>query len=470
MASLSLSPVSSAAPSDRSQAAILAAQRAYFATGATKSITFRLAQLQQLKAAILARQTEIVAAVQADLGRPEFEGYFELGIIDELNYLLKHLKRWVKPRRVSLPLTQLPGSAWVQPEPLGVVLVIGPWNYPFQLVLSPLMGAIAAGNCALIKPSELAPATSRVVAALVRDTFDSQYVAVVEGGVETAQALLAERFDHIFFTGGTRVGQIVMAAAAKHLTPVTLELGGKSPCIVDETANLAVTARRIAWGKYLNMGQTCIAPDYLLVHETVKQPLLAELKTVLTNFFGEDPETSPDLARIVNDRQFDRLVTLLDGETVAIGGQTDRDGRFIAPTVLDAVSWEAPVMQDEIFGPILPVLTYRSIDEAIGHINARPKPLALYVFSKDSDTQERVLAQTSSGGACVNDVFLQVAIWGLPFGGVGNSGMGAYHGKSSFDTFSHLKSVVKKPFWFDLNWRYAPYANKLAFFKKVIGA
>ncbi|MEO0757798.1 MAG: aldehyde dehydrogenase [Cyanobacteria bacterium J06648_16] len=465
MTTLSSPPASTAAP-----AGVIQAQRAFFATGATKPVEFRSAQLERLKSAILARQTEIVQAAKDDLGRPEFEGYFEIGVVSELSYILKNLKKWAKPRRVGVPLPQLPGSAWVQPEPLGVVLVIGPWNYPFQLVISPLMGAIAAGNCAILKPSELAPATSRVVAELVQETFDPSYVAVLEGGVETAQALLAEKFDHIFFTGGTRVGQIVMEAAAKQLTPVTLELGGKSPCIVDKDVNVEVTAKRIAWGKYLNMGQTCVAPDYLLVHEDIKLPLLAELQKVLGEFYGEDPASSPDLARLVSDKQFDRLEPLLAGETVAIGGETDRTQRYIAPTVLNNVSWDAPIMQEEIFGPLLPVVTYESIDEAISQINARPKPLALYVFSRDRKLQDKVLSETSSGGACVNDVFLQVAVWNMPFGGVGQSGIGAYHGKTSFETFSHQKSVLKKPFWFDLAWRYAPYANKLGFFKKVISA
>ncbi|MEO1591356.1 MAG: aldehyde dehydrogenase [Cyanobacteria bacterium J06632_22] len=465
MTTLPVPTVSATSPGE-----VLAAQRAYFVTGATKPVAFRLAQLQRLKAAILARQTEIVAAARADLGRPEFEGYFELNILDELGYLLKHLKRWTQPRKVQVPLTQLPGTAWIQPDPLGVVLIIGPWNYPFQLVISPLMGAIAAGNCAIIKPSELAPATSRVVADLIRETFEPHHVAVLEGGVEASQALLAEKFDHIFFTGGTRIGQIVMEAAAKQLTPVTLELGGKSPCIIDKDVNLAVAAKRIAWGKYLNMGQSCVAPDYLLVHEDIKQPLLTEFQQVLTEFFGDDPARSPDLARVVNDRQFDRLTGLLAGETATIGGETDRDSRYIAPTVLGDVSWDAPIMQDEIFGPILPVLTYRDMGDAIAQINARPKPLALYIFSNDKVIQDRVLSETSSGGVCINDVFLHLAIWGLPFGGVGNSGIGAYHGKASFDTFSHQKSVLRKPFWFDLAWRYAPYANKLGFFKKVIGA
>ncbi|MEM1308362.1 MAG: aldehyde dehydrogenase [Cyanobacteria bacterium P01_H01_bin.153] len=451
-------------------AALVQAQRRYFASGQTQSIDFRLAQLNKLKAAIVDRQEAIIAAVRADLGRPEFEGYFEVGVLDELKYVLKRLKKWAKPRRVGLPLTQWPGAAWVQPDPLGVVLIIGPWNYPFQLVISPLIGAIAAGNCALIKPSEIAPATSKVVGELIQTTFSPEYVAVMEGDVETAQALLEQRFDHIFFTGGTRIGQIVMAAAAKQLTPVTLELGGKSPCIIDSDINVKVAAKRITWGKFVNAGQTCIAPDYLLVHDSIKAEFMAALKEAVQTFFGDDPAQSPDLGRIVNDRQFDRLAALLDGETLFVGGETQREQCYIAPTILDGVSWESPIMQDEIFGPILPVLTYRHIDEAIAQINARPKPLALYLFSNDGNLQTRVLESTSSGGACLNDVFLHVAVWGLPFGGVGDSGTGAYHGQTSFETFSHLKSVLKKPFWFDLAWRYAPYAGKLNFFKKVIGS
>jgi aldehyde dehydrogenase (NAD+) len=356
----------------------------------------------------------------------------------------------------------------VQSQPLGVVLIIGPWNFPFQLVMSPLMGAIAAGNCAIIKPSELAPATSRVVAQLVAETFDPQYIAVMEGGVDTAQALLAEKFDHVFFTGGTRVGQIVMAAAAQHLTPVTLELGGKSPCLVEPDVPLEMTAKRIIWGKFVNSGQACIAPDYLLVNEAVVEPLIAALRQTLTEFFGDNPAASPDLARIINDQQFDRLVGLLDSGRILTGGDYDRHQRYIAPTLMDQVTWEDPVMADEIFGPILPILTYRQLDEAIAQINARPKPLALYLFTRNKAHQKQVLSATTSGGVCLNDVFLQVAVWGLPFGGVGASGMGAYHGKTSFDTFSHQRSVLKKPFWLDASWRYAPYASKLDFFKKLI--
>ncbi|MGB3671119.1 MAG: aldehyde dehydrogenase [Phormidesmis sp.] len=455
-------------PRAASVADMLQAQRAFFATGQTKSYDYRLTQLKLLKEAILERQDAIVQAAKEDLGRPEFEGYFEIGVLAELSYVIKHLKGWMKPQKVGLPLAQLPGSAWVQPEPLGNVLIIGPWNYPFQLVISPLIGAIAAGNCAIIKPSEIAPTTSKVVAELVDATFSPDYVAVKEGGVEVAQALLAEKFDHIFFTGGTHIGQIVMEAAAKHLTPVTLELGGKSPCIVDSNIKLDVAAKRIVWGKFLNAGQTCVAPDYLLVKEEIRPAFVDALKQVIQETYGDDPASSPDLSRLVSDRQFDRVAGLLAGEDVVIGGEHDRETRFIAPTVLENVSWDAPIMAEEIFGPVLPVLSYERIEDAIARINSRPKPLALYLFTQDKSVQDQVLSATSSGGVCINDVVLHLAIWGMPFGGVGNSGIGAYHGKTSFDTFSHRKSVLKKPFWPDIDWRYPPYASKVEFFKKVI--
>ncbi|MEA5452180.1 aldehyde dehydrogenase [Leptolyngbya sp. CCNP1308] len=452
-----------------SLANLLHRQRDYWASGATPSLDFRLDRLKALRGAILKYQADIIDAVKQDLGRPEFEGYFEVGVISELDYVIKHLRRWVKPRKASLPLSQLPGSAWVQPEPRGVALIIGPWNYPFQLIVSPLMGAIAAGNCALLKPSELAPATSKVLAQLVEDTFDPAHVALVEGGVEAAQALLAEKFDHIFFTGGERVGKIVMQAAAQHLTPVTLELGGKSPCIVDADVNLEVAARRIVWGKFLNAGQTCVAPDYLLVDERVKDKLVAALQQRIQACYGDNPATSPDLSRVVNDRQFDRLVGLLNQGNILAGGGHDRGDRYIAPTLIDGIGWDDAIMQEEIFGPILPILTYRDLGDAIAAINQRPKPLALYLFTRDRQVQTQVLDRTTAGSVCINDVILQIAIWDLPFGGVGSSGLGSYHGKHSFDTFSHLKSVLKKPFWMDMDWRYPPYGDKVKLFQKFIG-
>ena len=435
-------------------------QRAFFQTGQTKSVDFRIAKLQSLKQAILDHQDAILEAAKADLGKPAFEAYFEIMTLGEVNRAINKLKTWVKPRRVKTSINQFPSSAWIQPEPLGVVLIIGPWNYPFQLMMSPLVGAIAAGNCAILKPSEHAPHTSSIVAKIIKSAFDPSYIAVFEGDVDTSKQLLAEKFDHIFFTGGTAIGKIVMQAAAEHLTPVTLELGGKSPCIVDADIDLEIAAKRIIWGKFINAGQTCIAPDYLLVDRQIKQPLLDLLKQKIQTFYGDNPANSPDYGRIINQRQFSRLASFLDNGTVVVGGKTDPDSRYIAPTVLDDISWDQPVMQEEIFGPILPVLTYDNLDSAIAQINARPKPLALYIFSKDPIKQDKVLSETSSGGVCINDTVMHYTLSGLPFGGVGDSGIGSYHGKTSFDTFSHQKSVLKKGLWLDLGWRYAPYTLK----------
>jgi acyl-CoA reductase-like NAD-dependent aldehyde dehydrogenase len=447
---------------------IIKKQRQFFATGETKNIDFRLEQLKKLKQAVSDYQTEIVAAVNADLNRPEFEAYFELAAIAEVNYAIKHLKSWVKPQKVSAGLEQFPASAKIYPEPLGVVLIIGPWNYPFQLNILPLVGAIAAGNCAIVKPSEIAANTSKVVAELINKTFDPAYIAAVEGGVETSQQLLAEKFDYIFFTGGTNVGRVVMEAAAKNLTPVTLELGGKSPCIVDSDISIENSAKRIVWGKFINAGQTCIAPDYLLVNRAVKSEFLTAVTETIRSFYGENPAESTDYCRIISERHFNRLAEFLKDGKIVIGGETNAEEKYIAPTVIDGVSWDAPVMQEEIFGPILPVLEYSDLEEAIALINSRPKPLALYLFSRDKQKQKRVLRDTSSGGVCINDTVMQGALTSLPFGGVGNSGIGSYHGKASFDTFSHYKSVLNKGLWFDLEWRYAPYKGKLDFLKKVI--
>lgn len=447
---------------------ILNEQRQFFATGKTKNVEFRIEQLKRLKQAASDYQEKIVAAVQADLNRPQFEAYFELGFFAEINDTIKKLKSWTKPQKVSTPIEQFPGRAKIYPEPLGVVLIIGPWNYPFQLVIYPLLGAIAAGNCAIIKPSEIAVNTSEVVADLIAHTFDSNYIAAITGGVETSQQLLAERFDHIFFTGGTRVGKIVMEAAAKNLTPVTLELGGKSPCIVDADVQLEYTAKRITWGKFINAGQTCIAPDYLLVNRAVKSDLLEKIKQSIDEFYGENPAKSQDYCRIINEKQFNRLTNLLQDGKIVIGGETNSEDRYIAPTIIEGVSWDSLIMQEEIFGPILPVLEYDDLGEAIAVVNSRPKPLALYFFSRNKQKQEQVLKETSSGNACINDTVMQVGVTSLPFGGVGNSGIGSYHGKASFDTFSHYKSVLKKGLWLDLNWRYAPYKNKINLIKKVI--
>lgn len=449
---------------------IVSRQRQFFATGKTKEVNFRCEQLHKLKAAIKQHSGDILNALYADLHKPEFEGYFELAVTQDIDYALKHIKSWVKPKKVKTPLTQFPASARIYPEPLGVVLIIGPWNYPFSLMISPLIGAIAAGNCAILKPSEIAPHTSKLLAEIIEVTFAPEYIAAIQGGIETSRQLLTEKFDHIFFTGGTKVGKIIMEAAAKHLTPVTLELGGKSPCIVDRDLNLTEAAKRITWGKFINAGQICIAPDYLLVNKKIKSDLLAEIKKCIHDFYGDNPAESPDYARIINQNQFDRLTKLLQNENIALGGETNSSDRYIAPTIIDGVSLDAPIMLEEIFGPILPVIAYENLEEAISIINSRPKPLALYIFSGDRDIQQRILHATSSGGVCINDTVMQVSLNELPFGGVGDSGIGSYHGLASFETFSHYKSVFNKSFLFELNWRYAPYKDKLEQFKKMFAS
>ncbi|MEH1793279.1 aldehyde dehydrogenase [Nostoc sp.] len=449
---------------------IIQNQREFFETGKTKDVAFRIEQLKNLKQAIIEHEQAIVEALHADLHKPEVETYLtEIGVVKEIDYAIKHLNTWTKPKKAAVSFDFFSYSARIYPEPLGVVLIIGPWNYPFQLIISPLVGAIAAGNCAIIKPSEIASHTSDVIAKIIAKHFDPAYIAVVEGGVEASQKLLAEKFDHIFFTGGTAVGKIIMAAAAKYLTPVTLELGGKSPCIVDSDINLEYTVRRITWGKFINAGQTCIAPDYLLVNQKIKQDLIDGLRKCLKEFYGDNPISSPDYARIISQKHFDRLVNFLkDGEAI-IGGENQPSERYIAPTVIDNVSLKDSVMQEEIFGPILPIIEYTDVAEAIALINSRPKPLALYLFSQDKNLQKRVLQETSSGGVCINDTVMQVGVSSLPFGGVGDSGIGNYHGKASFDTFSHNKSVLQNSFWLDLKWRYAPYEGKLPLIKKLLG-
>jgi aldehyde dehydrogenase (NAD+) len=435
--------------------------RAGFASGRTRPAEWRLAQLDRLRALLTENRDALVRALEADLRKPDPEGWLtDVGFtLGDLDVARKQLRRWMKPRRVATPLKLQPGRSWLQPEPLGVVLVIAPWNYPVQLALAPLAAAIAAGNCALIKPSEVTPHVSAVLAELVPRYLDPDCVAIVEGGVAETQALLAERWDHIFYTGNGRVARIVMAAAARHLTPVTLELGGKSPCLVDEDVDLDVTARRIVWGKFLNCGQTCVAPDYVLVHEARERELVERMAHWVHEFYGDLPQQSPDLARIVNEQHVDRLAKLLESGTPVIGGQVDRADRWVAPTILRDVPPDAPVMQEEIFGPILPVLKVRDLDEAIAFVNARPKPLALYVFSRRQAVQDAVVERTSAGGVCVNAVLWHIGNEHLPFGGVGESGMGAYHGRHGFEAMSHLKPVLKKSTKADPKIGYPPYTK-----------
>jgi aldehyde dehydrogenase (NAD+) len=448
---------------------IIQKQRDFFKTGKTKDINFRREQLKNLKQAINENENAILQALKTDLNKPEFEAYVaEVTVVNEVDHALKNLKNWMKPQKAPVSLQFQPASAKIYPEPLGVVLIISPWNYPFSLAISPLIGAIAAGNCAIIKPSEITPQTSRLLNEIIKKYFDSAYLTVVEGGVETSQELLAEKFDYIFFTGGTAVGKIVMEAAAKHLTPVTLELGGKSPCIVDTDINLEHSATRIAWGKFINAGQTCIAPDYLLVDKKIKVNLLKEIQNRIKEFYGDHPAKSPDYARIISQKHFNRLVSFLKDGDIFTGGESNASELYIAPTLIDNVSLDTPLMQEEIFGPILPVIEYTNIEEAIDLINSRPKPLALYLFSNNKNLQQKILQQTSSGGVCINDTIVHVGVTALPFGGVGDSGMGQYHGKASFDTFSHYKSVLQKQFWLNSKLLYPPYEGKLNLLKRML--
>lgn len=438
--------------------------RSAFATGRTRPQAWRVAQLKAIRALVVEKEKDLCDALYADLGKPVFEAYTaEMAFIrSEVDHACKHLGKWMKPRRTSTPLVYQPGKSWVQPEPLGVTLVMGAWNYPVQLCLGPMVDALAAGNCVLLKPSEVSPHTASALAALVPQYLDTSCVKVVEGGVAESTALLKLPWDHIFYTGNGAIAKIVMTAAAQHLTPVTLELGGKSPTVVDRDANLKVTAKRIVWGKFYNAGQTCIAPDYILVHKDVQDAFLEQMKAAITEFFGADPKQSADFARIVNARHHNRLCKLMAGADVAVGGQADADTRYIAPTLLKNITPDSPVMQEEIFGPILPVLPVNSMEEAVKFINARPKPLALYVFTGNSATENLILHNTTSGGLLINHVLMHVGNQNLPFGGVGPSGMGAYHGKTGFDNLSHLKPVMKKPTFIDPPVAYPPYtASKM---------
>ncbi len=434
--------------------------RRAFDAGHTRPLAWRRAQLEALKALCTDRADELVEAMAADFGKPPVEALaadVSQGKMEAAG-ALRNLKKWTRPERKGpIPLI---GRSFVLREPLGVALIISPWNYPVGLLLSPLAGALAAGNAAVLKPSEVTPHTSAALARCVRDYLDPEAVALVEGGVAETTALLEERFDHIFYTGNGHVGRVVMKAAAEHLTPVTLELGGKSPCLVDRDVDVATAARRIAWGKFVNAGQTCIAPDYVLVQRDREDELVHELEVATRSFYGDDPKTTPDFARVVNGRHHERLSKLLESGRPAFGGEADAEQNYIAPTVLQGVSPDAPVMQEEIFGPILPVLPVDDMDEAIAFVNQRDKPLALYVFSRNEEVQRKVLERTSSGGACVNGTVMHIMDTRVPFGGVGPSGQGAYHGRHTFETFSHRKAVLKRGFRFDLKMMYPPYGER----------
>ncbi len=449
---------------------IIRNQRLFFQGGATRGLRSRLESLDALGRAIRAAEKPLLDALQADLGKSAHEAYAaEVGfILSEIAHARRNLRRWMAPIRVGSPMLLWPASASIVPEPRGVVLIISPWNYPFQLACSPLVSALAAGNTAVVKPSEFAPATAAALADLVRAALPPERVQVITGGAETAAALLGEPFDHIFFTGGGVVGRQVLQAAAASLTPCTLELGGKSPCIVCADANLPVAARRIAWGKFLNAGQTCLAPDFVWADRRIVKPLLDELVRAIGQFFGAEPRTSSDYGRIVSTRHFDRLQALLPGARIVCGGTGSRDARYLAPTILTDLRADAPVMREEIFGPILPVLAYDTLNAVIDDLRQRPIPLALYLFSETRAVQDHILGRVRSGGACVNDTILQVLNPRLPFGGLGGSGMGASRGRAGFDTFSHRRSVLRRGTRQDTPFRYPPSRVPLRWLKRAL--
>ncbi|WP_414714853.1 aldehyde dehydrogenase, partial [Sporosarcina koreensis] len=450
---------------------MIAFQRNFFYSGMTKDVKFRLDMLERLKKAILLKEEEIYEALQKDLRKSQFEAHVtEVGfVLSSISFMMKHIKEWMEPESVKTPAHLQPAKSFIVQEPYGSVLIIGPFNYPFQLVMDPLVGAIAAGNCAVVKPSEAAVHTAKIVKDILTEIYPQDFVQVVEGGVEETSALIHAPFDYIFFTGSATVGKIVMKAAAERLTPVTLELGGKSPAIVDQTANVKRAAERIVWGKFVNNGQTCVAPDYVLVHETVKKKLLKEIINCIQDFYGEDSMDSPDYGRIVNGKHFDRLIEVLNKEkgNIVFGGKSNRDDLYISPTLLDGVLWDSPAMEDEIFGPILPMLSYQNYGEVIHRIRQMPKPLAAYLFSENEQAQEYFLENLSFGGGCINDTISHVGNIHLPFGGVGASGMNAYHGKASFDLFTHSKSILKKSTKLPVRLGYPPYGNKLAVVKTL---
>ena len=442
--------------------AIVAAQRKYFQTGATLPVSFRVDALRKLYDAVSGSEKEIHDALRKDLGKGGFESYMcETGLVlEEISYMLKHVRRFAGEKRVRTPLAQFHSRSYKKPSPYGVTLIMSPWNYPFMLTLSPLVDALAAGNTAVVKPSAYSPNTSEVIRQILTKCFEPQYVSVVTGGRAENTCLLHEHFDYIFFTGSQSVGKEVMRSAADHLTPVTLELGGKSPCIVDQTANIKLAARRIVFGKYLNCGQTCVAPDYIYCHRSVRDRLIKEMQKQIRKQFGKKPLDNKDYGKIINEKHFDRILGLIDKEKVVFGGNCDRDALRIEPTVMDNVTFSDAVMQEEIFGPVMPILTFDSLDEVIRNVNAMPHPLALYLFTSSKAAAKKVTARCGFGGGCINDTIIHLATPHLPFGGVGDSGMGSYHGRQSFETFTHFRSVVKKSTWLDLPMRYHPYTER----------
>lgn len=438
---------------------LVALQRQYFLTNATLNIDFRIHALKKLQAVILKNEIPIQQAIQKDLGKSGFESYMcETGLVlSEISYMLKHIRKYSRERRVPTPLAQFHSRSYKKPSPYGVTLIMSPWNYPFLLTLDPLVDALAAGNTAIIKPSAYSPATSALIADLLSQCFPEKYVAVVNGGRAENTSLLKQHFDYIFFTGSQAVGKEVMRQASEHLTPVTLELGGKSPCIVEKSANIRLAAKRIVFGKFLNCGQTCVAPDYIYCDRQIKDRLLKEIKRQIQKQFGKEPLKNPDYGKIINQKHFERIRGLIQPDKIFCGGSSDSHTLQIAPTILDNVTFADPVMQEEIFGPVLPVLTFDSLDEAIRNLQTMPHPLALYLFTSDRTLAKKVTSSCGFGGGCINDTIIHLATSEMGFGGFGASGMGAYHGKDGFDTFTHYKSIVDKKTWLDLPMRYQPY-------------
>lgn len=447
---------------------ILEKQRQYFQSGATLSVEFRVEMLKKLYETVNQYESEIYAALKSDLGKSDFESFIcEVGMVrSELSYMIKHTKKFAKDKIVWTPLHQFFSVSYKKPVPKGNVLIMSPWNYPFMLTLDPLADAIAAGNTAIVKPSAYSPATSEIIKKIIEECFPQEYIAVVTGGREENRALLDQKFDLVFFTGSQKVGKEVLRHTAEHLTPAVLELGGKSPCIVDSTAKLKLAAKRIVFGKYLNCGQTCVAPDYILVEKSVKDQLVHEILKQIRKQYGVDPLNNQDYGRIVNERHFHRIIGLIDQKKVLIGGQYNETTLKIAPTLMDRVTWEDPIMQEEIFGPVLPILTYENIDELYTLLAGKQKPLALYIFSEDKQHIKDITSRIQFGGGCVNDTIIHLATSEMGFGGVGESGMGTYHGKVGFDAFSHTKSIVDKKTWLDLPMRYQPYHRFL--FSKLL--
>lgn len=444
--------------------------RDFFLTNETKDVAYRIAALKRLRHTIKKQETAIFDALFEDLNKSDFEAYAtEVSLVlHEIDLNIRKLRKWAKPERRRTPLLFFPSKSKIYKEPYGVVLIIAPWNYPFQLMMSPLVAAVGAGNCVALKTSPNAPATALVMEKIVEEVFVTEHVTIFHGNREVNQALLTERFDYIFFTGSPSLGKVVMEAAAKHLTPVTLELGGKSPCIVDEDADLAIAARRIIWGKTINSGQTCIAPDYLMVHSKVKADFVYELKQAILAMFGENPHNSSDYPAIVSSVAMRRLISYLEKGDIIIGGKYEENDYYMEPSVIENLPADAPILNEEIFGPIFPLMEFDAIEEVIDYVKQHEKPLALYFFSNNKKHQQRIIRETSSGGMCINDTIIHVANPKLPFGGVGNSGMGHYHGKYGFETFTHLKSVVTSSFFLDMKVKYPPYEGKLSRFKRFL--